>query len=66
MPRSADDSSKRFIRRLAASFAGCSEEAKAYATCVQLHMEGVERGACTAHFLALTGCFKRSLGQKAV
>lgn len=49
---------KRLIKRLAASFAECRKEAKAYGACIALHVEGVERNACEKEFTALSSCFR--------
>ena len=60
---SASDAHKRFVRRMAASFGGCTEEAKRYGACIKLHMEGVAAGACEAEFMALSKCFRAGLAK---
>ena len=52
---------KKLIRRLAASFAECSAEAKQYGACVKLHLESVQKGACEAEFARLQTCFRGAL-----
>jgi hypothetical protein len=54
---------KKLIRRLASSFAACSEDARRYGACVKLHLESVEKGACEKEFQALTRCFRESLNK---
>ena len=54
---------KKLIRRLAASFGSCSEEAKRYGACVKLHLESVQQGACEAEFVALQTCFRTALSK---
>ena len=56
-----DEQSKRFIRRLASSFAGCTNEAKEYGACVGRFMEGIDRHACAKEFAALSRCFTAGL-----
>jgi len=52
---------KRFIRRLAKSFASCTADVKRYGACIRLHYEAVERHACENEFAALQRCFRASL-----
>ena len=54
---------KRFVKRMARSFADCTKEAKAYGSCLSLHFEAVEKGACEKEFLALSKCFRGSLAK---
>ena len=51
---------KKLIRRLASSFAECSADAKAYGTCVSLHFDSVQKGACEAEFRKLQTCFRKA------
>ena len=51
---------KRLIRRLAASFGACTEDARRYGECLKLHWEGVQKGACEKEFLALSECFRKA------
>ena len=60
-PTGADG--KKLIRRLAASFAECSEDARKYGVCIKLHLESVQKGACEAEFLALQKCFRGALSK---
>ena len=52
---------KKLIRRLAASFGECADDARKYGACIKLHYESVQKGACEAEFLALQRCFRASL-----
>jgi hypothetical protein len=52
---------KKLIRRLASSFAGCSDDARAYGACVKAHLEGVSHRACEKEFQALALCFRKQL-----
>ena len=52
---------KRFVRRLAKAFGTCTEEGRQYGLCLKSYLEGVERGACSAQFEALSRCFKKGL-----
>jgi len=52
---------KRYVKRLAASFASCSAEASAYGLCIKGHMEAVERGSCKTEFSTLSKCFRAQL-----
>ena len=54
---------KKLIRRLAAGFAECKDEAKAYGKCVSVHFDSVEKGACTKEFVALQACFTKNLSK---
>ena len=51
---------KKLIRRLAASFAECSADAKAYGACVSLHFDSVQKGACETEFRKLQACFRKA------
>ena len=51
---------KKLIRRLAASFAQCSADAKAYGACVSLQLEGVQKGTCEEEFRKLQTCFQKA------
>lgn len=48
---------KRLIKRLAASYGECREEARRYGACIKHSLDGVERGACDKEFVALSRCF---------
>ena len=63
MPASTTSSEekKRFVRRLAKAFGTCTEESRQYGLCLKSYLEGVERGACSAQFEALSRCFKKGL-----
>ena len=63
MPPSTTSSEekKRFVRRLAKAFGTCTEESRQYGLCLKSYLEGVERGACSAQFEALSRCFKKGL-----
>ena len=52
---------KKLIRRLASSFAQCTEHAQAYGACIKIHFEGVRKGDCEAEFKALQTCFRTAL-----
>ena len=54
---------KKLIRRLAASFAECSEDARRYGVCVKQHLESVQKGACEAEFIKLQQCFRGALAK---
>ena len=54
---------KKLIRRLASSFAECSEHARLYGACIKLHVESVQKGACEAEFTALQRCFRGALSK---
>ena len=49
------------MRRLAKAFSTCTEESRQYGLCLKSYLEGVERGACSAQFEALSRCFKKGL-----
>ena len=63
MPPSSTSSEekKKFVRRLAKAFGTCTEESRQYGLCLKSYLEGVERGACSAQFEALSRCFKKGL-----
>jgi len=63
MPASTTSSEekKRFVRRLAKAFGTCTEESRQYGLCLKSYLDGVERGACSAQFEALSRCFKKGL-----
>ena len=52
---------KKLIRRLASSFAQCTDKAQAYGACIKIHLEGVRKGDCEAEFNALQQCFRAAL-----
>lgn len=54
---------KKLIRRLASSFAECSNEAKTYGACLKLHYEAVQKSACEAEFQALQACFRKQISK---
>jgi hypothetical protein len=61
MPKPRSDlgpDGKKFIRRLASSFAECSEHAAKYGACVKAHFDSVQKGACETEFQALQQCFR--------
>eukprot|EP00966_Prymnesium_polylepis_P074696 1733417-Prymnesium_polylepis.1 len=58
------ESQKRFVKRMAKSFAECTAEARKYGDCIRVHYEAVELRACEKEFLALQKCFRSSLKQK--
>ena len=57
----SSEEKKKFVRRLAKAFGTCTEESRQYGICLQRYLEGVERGACSAQFEALSRCFKKGL-----
>ena len=57
----SSEEKKRFVRRLAKAFGTCTEESRQYGLCLKSYLEGVERGACSAQFEALSRCFKKGL-----
>ena len=57
------DDGKKLIRRLASSFAECSNEAKNYGACLKLHYEAVQQGACEKEFRALQSCFRKQISK---
>ena len=57
MPPPAPADGKKLIRRLASSFAECTEQSAAYGACIKRHYEAVEQGACEKEFQALRRCF---------
>ena len=54
---------KRLIKRLAASFAECSEDARRYGACVKAQLEAVQQGACEKEFVKLQRCFRASIAK---
>lgn len=58
------ESTKRFVRRLAASFTSCTAEASVYGACVKGKMDAVERGSCEVEFRALSRCFRAQLAKQ--
>lgn len=63
-PPADAERTKRYVRRLAASFASCTTETSAYGACIRGHMEAVERGACETEFRALSKCFRAELAKR--
>ena len=54
---------KKLIRRLATSFAQCSDASRQYGLCIKLHLDGVQKGACEKEFQALTECFRKEIAK---
>ena len=54
---------KKLIRRLASSFASCTEDARRYGQCIKSHLEGVQKGACEKEFQALALCFRKEIAK---
>ena len=59
MPNHTGPDGKKFIRRLATSFAACSDASRQYGQCVAVHFESVQKGACEKEFRALADCLRK-------